>query len=242
MKAVYKLINFKFTGFVAVSDAVKRALIAEGVKEQRIYTINNAVDPKRFNDVPVNAIRHELGIAENVFLIGSVANLYHVKDHNTLIKAVRELHNEGFYIHLVLAGDGPLRQELESFVNNNGLGSYVHFLGRRQDVERILKGLDAFVMGSHTEGLSNALLEAMAAGKPTVVTAVGGNVEVVVDGVNGMLVKPADVQGFVQAIKKLFLSKDLRSQMSEAGRKHIMKNYSISSMVNSYMKMLREVL
>jgi len=230
----YRRINGRFSRIITASDAVRVALRACGINEKTVRLIYNGVDMTRFNRQPQGALRAELGLAREACVLAMIANLSPVKDHMTVIKCLQILHGARKHMHLVLAGDGPLRAELERAAIEMGLKAHVHFLGRRTDVPAILADADIFVLSSLTEGLSNALLEAMAAGKPVVATRVGGNPEVVVEGVTGLLVPSRDSTAMSAAILRLSESPELRIAMGSAGRERVAGYFSLSTMVAQY--------
>ncbi len=229
----YRLINKSFTKFIAVSEAVKKSIINQGVEAGKIQLIYNAVDVCRFESSDGEKIRQEAGILSDEIVFGLVANLYPVKNHHSIIEALSELHQEGKLAHLILVGDGELRKELELQAVNLNLNNFVHFLGARFDIENILDAIDVFVLASHTEGLSNALLEAMASKTAVIASRVGGNVEVVEDGVDGLLVS-TEASSIADAMKKLHDSKELRDEMGENGLKHISRQFSLEQMLTHY--------
>ena len=231
----YRFINKLFTSIIAVSDAVKQTVIDQGVKPEKIHVIHNGVDIHRFKNSIGTKIREELEISSEAIIFGLVANLYPVKNHTSLIEALAELHLKGKQAHLILAGDGESRKELEDQVEKSNLTSHVHFLGERLDIENILAAIDIFVLSSHSEGLSNALLEAMAARKPVIATRVGGNIDVVENNVNGLLVS-TKASSIAVAMETLHDSEELRKEMGENAYLHAAEQFSMEKMLNNYMK------
>ena len=131
-------------------------------------------------------------------------------------------------IKLILVGDGELAKEMRKV--NNSKESSVFFLGRREDVPKILKGSDICVLVSKREGLPRCIMEAMAAGKPVVATDIRGNRDLVEDGVNGYLVKLGDVEGLANSIIKLVEDDDLRKEMGKKGQE-IIEAYSLENVL-----------
>ena len=119
----------------------------------------------------------------------------------------------------MIVGDGPERGALETRIAQLGLGDRVHLLGFRTDIPELLAGCDLFVLPSLFEGLPLSILEAMAAGKAVVATAIGGNDEAVVDGVTGLLVPPADPEALADALRTLLREPERRRRLGEAGRR-----------------------
>jgi glycosyltransferase involved in cell wall biosynthesis len=240
LRWLYRLLNRRFARVIAASEAIRMSLLAEGWQPERVRLIYNGVDTRRFGNADPQALRKELGIPRDAVVLGTVANLSPVKDHATAVEALRRLHTAGRPLHLVLAGDGPEREPLTRQAEEAGLAEYVHFLGRRQDVATVLAGVDVFVLASHSEGLSNALLEASAAGCPIVATAVGGNPEVVADGETGLLVSIRDPEALAGAVARLADDPALRAAMGAAGRDRVSRRFSLAAMVAAYEATIEE--
>jgi glycosyltransferase involved in cell wall biosynthesis len=238
VEQVYRLINKTFTHFIAVSDAVKQSLVEQGVSQEKIHVVYNAVDTQRFHQAHEKSdIREELGISPQEIAYGMVANLNPVKNHLAVIESLKEIHSGGQAAHLILAGEGQLREELEAKVDELELSNHVHFIGSREDIENVLSAFDIFILASFTEGLSNALLEAMAAKKPVIASRVGGNIEVVEDGVNGFLVA-LESAAITAAMKKLYESAALRASLGEKALLRVESHFSLEKMVGQYMQIL----
>jgi glycosyltransferase involved in cell wall biosynthesis len=187
--AVQRFVHRHATHVTAVSEAVGRTVEAMGVARDRITVIPNGVDMARFGHGTGDGAA--LGTRGEGAIIGSVGCLAPRKDYATLLAAFALLERRQLAFQGVLIGDGPEREALERIVRERGLERRVRLLGERADVERLLPAIDIFVLSSREEGIPNALLEAMAAGRPSVATAVGGTPEVLADGETGWLV-PAE--------------------------------------------------
>jgi len=179
--AMQRLAHRLATHVTAVSDVVADTAVGLGAPRARITVIENGVDTSRFDRV---AAPHANGAP----VIGSVGCLAPRKDYGTLLEALAELARRGRAFAAVLVGDGPDRAMLEARAAELGLAGRVRFLGERPDIEAQLAAMDVFVLSSREEGIPNALLEAMAAGRPSVVTDVGGNRAVLADGDTGWIV------------------------------------------------------
>lgn len=234
LKWLYRFLNKRFKVIIAASEAINDSLSIAGIDQSKINLIYNGVDLDRFQNINAQKIRNELNLDNETILLGMVANLTPVKNHQIVINCIKRFHENNIKIHLLLAGDGPLRNELEQYVKSNALDNYVHFIGRRKDIPDILSGIDIFILASETEGLSNALLEAMAAARPVVATNVGGNPEVVLNGQTGYLVRENDLYELYQAINKLVQSKSLRVKYGQAGFDRVKNEFSVDAMVNKY--------
>jgi glycosyltransferase involved in cell wall biosynthesis len=168
----------------------------------------------------------------------SVGRLAPVKNYALLIRAMDDLPNA----KLILVGDGPLKDDLEHQVKALGLAHRVHFMGERHDVPALLHASDLFVMSSDNEGVSKALLEAMALGLPCVATAVGGNPEVVIDEVTGWLFQKNDRHGLVERVQRLVGDPDLMMRMGNAGAQRTRDCFSMDACVQKYLDLYRGIL
>ena len=140
---------------------------------------------------------------------------------------------------LVLMGAGPQKEELEATVKRLGLESVVHFPGFRRDASQLLPALDVFVLSSLSEGISLALLEAMAAGVPSVATSVGGNLEIISDPACGLLVPPRSPRDLADAILSLMDDRHEAAELMEGGRRRVEEAFSLRRMVGAYGRCMR---
>lgn len=226
-------ILFKWTDYaICVSDEVVNFYHNDfNMPLDKLVMIPNAIDISLFNkEIDRTKEREKLGVAPDDFVFVCAARLHSQKAHHILINAVSDMvksGNKGFKVLLV--GEGDLRQQLEEMVHSLKLGSYIHFLGLRQDIPDILLVSDSFVLSSDYEGLSLAILEAMAARLPVVATTVGGNPQIITDGKTGLLVPPQDSTSLAQAMTSLLLDKALAQSMGTTGRSVVEQTYHISS-------------
>ena len=210
----------------------------------RITVIHNGVDSRRFSpDHVVRArVREELGLAEGDFCIGCVGNLAPVKDHMTLLKAVDGIAAAGMNFRLLLLGEGPELSKLQEFVNGHpDWREKVSFLGSSGRVPEMLKAMDAYVLCSLTEGISNSLLEAMATGLPVAVTAAGGNPEVVVQGDSGLLFPIGDFRQLTELLLLLKTRKELDEKLGQNALRRVREHFSLDSMVRKYEQVYESV-
>ncbi len=192
---------------ICVSDDVRAYALALGAAPGRTVVVPNGVDLARFTP----------GAAEDRSrpVVLSVGRLIFNKGLQYLLPAAAQLRNEGLSFQLVIAGDGPLHRELERDAAALGLDDTVQFLGRRDDVDRLLRSADIFVRPSLSEGMSLAVLEAMAAGLAVVATDVSGSRQLIADGESGFIVPPADVDSLASALRRLILDPGLRRCFGE---------------------------
>src|SRR5581483_5487354 len=201
-------------------------------------------DTQRFRPVDAAArtvLRDALGFDDAACVIGCVASFTPVKCHTVLVEAFAALHARHPGVQLVLVGEGPLRGAIEAQIAALGLAGSVHLLGARADIERILPALDVFVLASSTEGLSNAILEAQSCGLPVVATDVGGNGELVREGIDGRRVPPNDVAALAGALAELVADGQRRSAFGTAARERVEREFSIAAMVAAYEKLYGEL-
>lgn len=169
-------------------------------------------------------LRSQMGIKDRDIALVSVGELRKLKNHKTIIKAMAKLNNPA--VHYVIAGSGPLENELAKTAETLGLKNNVHLLGFCTNVYEILKASDIFCFPSFREGMPVSLMEAMAAGLPAVASAVRGNTDLIVPNKGGFLYSFDDVSGFAEGIQKLVRSPELRDRMGDYN-KDIIKDYDI---------------
>jgi glycosyltransferase involved in cell wall biosynthesis len=222
---------------VANCQAIKDQMIQrEKVPPKKIDVIYNGLDFSHFSRTSERSIlREELGIGNGVPLVGMVANFYaEIKGHKYFLEAAKSVLERVSEVEFVLVGDGPLRHSYEEMTSQLGIQRHVHFLGKRGDVPAILSSLTVSVLSSTSEGLSNVILESMAAGKPVVATRVGGSPEMVVDGVTGYLVSPADSDALARSISSLLQNQEKADAMGIKARKVVNMKFTVKAMVESY--------
>jgi glycosyltransferase involved in cell wall biosynthesis len=213
-------------------DTIRR----DGIDRAKLVLIRNGLVFDEFdNTSDVEAIRAELGLNRAVIGITTVGNLIPYKGHSDLLDAIAKLPPDAPAHKVFIIGrDDGIGAELKEKAWQLGVGEKVDFLGSRNDVPRLLSAMDLFVLPSHEEGSSNALLEAMAAGLPVVATDVGGNAEALDNGRLGILVPPRDPTALASALEMLL--DDMEAGMAKAREavKHVRANYSSDSMVESH--------
>jgi sugar transferase (PEP-CTERM/EpsH1 system associated) len=210
-----------------------------GFNPSRISVIHNGVDRQRFfPDAGLRErMRTELGILGDEFCIGCVGNFFPVKGHITALQAIEEMAAKCAPApwRLLLIGEGPERAKLEKFVAvRPALKQRVAFLGTSLRVPEMLNAMDAYVLPSVSEGISNSLLEAMASGIPVIATATGGNPEVVVDGESGLLFPVGDSGRLTELLLRLRSNVEQRSELSRNALRRVQDEFSIEGMVGKY--------
>ncbi len=215
----------------ANSDAVKRFLIKGGVSERKITTVYNGLDMNRV--IPPAGITREqildrLGLPEqDRKFVTIVANMRHdIKNHPMFLRMAQRVHAAVPEAAFVLAGEGELVQQTKDLASELGIERDTFFIGRCDEVAELLSVSDIGVLTSKAEGLSNSILEYMAAALPVVATDVGGAAEAIVQGETGYLVASGDDEQMADHIISLLRSPELASTMGERGREVIQKKFS----------------
>ena len=232
--------------FTAVSErTLDFAVEREGVVRERAVVIPNGIDLTPWDALPtMTEARRELDLPQEAKVIGTLGRLHRQKGHRYLLEASRKVVAEFPDAVFLIAGYGPLRGRLEAMARKAGLAEKVRFLGYRRDVPRILAALDIFVLPSLWEGMSNALLEAMAAAKPVVATKIDGNVEQVLHGETGLLVEPEDADALAEALLELCRDPDKAREMGRRGRERVEKVFPLKRMTDAtlalYARLLEE--
>lgn len=217
----------------AVAEQARQLKIAPSHK---LVTICNGIAAERIADAVANGsgrkLRQELGLSEATLILGSIGRLADQKDCGTLIRAVHYLRLlfPDKSLVLVLAGDGPLRPNLESLARSLGLDDQVRLVGFRKEIPEFLAGLDIFVSSSLWEGLSISVLEAMAAARPIVATSILPNKELIESEITGLLVPPKSPEQMANAIARLVREPTLARQYGKAAQQRVLSDYSIDRM------------
>lgn len=229
------------TRILSVSHDLKRHMVAEGLPASRIDVVHNGIDvgPRPSPEMRAD-VRRALGVTADTCVLVTIARLDPVKDLGTLIRAVAALRAASQPVALVIVGDGPERQSLESLVADLSLQAVVTLLGHRDDARRWLAGGDIYVNSSISEGVSLTLLEAMAAGLPVIATSVGGTPEVI-DGTSGRLVPPRDSGSLAAEILTLVRDGDARAAHGRAARHRVESSFTLDAMIEAYARLYDEV-
>lgn len=239
-----RFINPRVDRVVAVTPAVAELARHErGLAPGRVTTIENGVDLEAWRPEghPRPGLRREWNVADDEIAFGVVGHLSPVKGHADFLAAAAIVARSQPRARFVLVGDGSLRAELEAQAASLGLRDRVLFAGERHDVPAVLAALDVVVLSSHTEGMSNALLEAMAMARPVVATAVGGNPDVVRDGVTGHLVPPREPEALAAALGRVASDLPAAAALGRAARADVAARLSLPRMVARYEALYREL-
>ncbi|MGE5192417.1 MAG: glycosyltransferase [Deltaproteobacteria bacterium] len=211
-----------------------------GVPAEKLAVVHNGIDLLSFPPDARETIRRELGIPPETHVVGFVGRLARQKRVMDLIWAfelIRVMHGD---VVFVIIGDGPERAKLENFTQSLEISRRVKFVGHRDDATRLLPALDVFWLASDFEGLSNSIMEAMAAGLPIVASDIPPNRELVVDGQTGCLAPVGDRVAFAQLAERILLNPALARQLGDAGRERIATHFSVEKMVEEYARLYQE--
>lgn len=249
-KAVRPFVNH----FIAVSRDLESWLAQTvGATPDRINQIYNGVDSLRFHprDRKDSGAGHfpelrEGFFSEKTFVIGSVGRMTDVKNFPSLVRAflmlLKEMPTARERLRLLIVGDGNSRRECIGMLREAGAEDLAWLPGERADIPELMRMMDLFVLPSLGEGISNTILEAMSTGLPTVATHVGGNGELVVEGVTGTLISPDAPAAMMDAILKYYRSPDLVADHGRAARQQIETSFSMDAMTQGYLRVYDKAL
>ncbi len=231
---------------VFVSRIFEKELLAAGLAADKTTTIYNGVahqcGHEKLQDFDKRASLQELALNEDDYLIGIVARLSPIKNHTLLLRAVARLcETNPREIRLIVVGDGPERATLERLSTELSLDRTIVFCGERQDVAKYYALFDIFVLPSFSEGISMTILEAMAAGVPVVASDVGGNMEIIRHGKNGMLFPSDNLDALVQAISTLIQNKSVAAKLAAEGQRTVRATFSMDTMLTAYRELYHEL-
>jgi len=221
-----------------VRDNVVRREWAAG---RKISVIPNGQDEVRFGTRSTVDVRKVLGIKDHEPIVGMIANLRPWKNHAHLLEAFARVLEEQPSAHLVLAGEGDQEEPLRKMARMLEIAGRTHFLGFVPDPIPVIQECAMCVLCSESEGLSNAVIEYMGCGRPTVCTNVGGNRELISDGVNGYLVDVGDVASLADRIIRVLSDPALAGRLGHNARGRVTEHFSATKMARSYMDLYTEL-
>jgi len=232
----------RLVNWFAFRGRVLPVAVSQGVADsmKRVYgmdchaVVPNGIPVERYRGSPEDRIRWRVreGFKQDAVLFTCVGRLELPKNPLMLVRAFAALDESR--AHLIMLGEGSLREELVAFVRERELGERVHLLGKRMDIPECLAASDVFVLSSNWEGNPLAVMEAMAGGLPVIGTSVGGIPELVRSGQHGILVNPGNDSAFADAMRILLNNADKRQCMAEAARAHAKQAFAVEGMVRGY--------
>ncbi len=245
VRNLYDRFKSSFSEIIIVPDEKTKAFLISRarINAKKIVVIPNGIDLSRFKKkVSTQVERNSLRIEENAFVVGTIGRLTKVKGQEYLIKAVQKVVSQFPQTRFIIAGAGELKGELFNLVVKLGLEPYFRFLGHRDNIEEIIQTFDLAVFPSLQEGLSLAILEVMACGKPVVATDVGGNRQLLEKNKCGFIVPVAQPEPLAEAILWLLRNPNLANAMGQRAKRLVYEKYDSKIMVkrieNLYEKLL----
>lgn len=233
--------------FIAVSGAVKEDLIRFGVAKNKITVIHNGIPVESYLPSPIldeerKKVREGWGIPEEAILLLTVARLVPVKGLEDLIEGFSIAAKADLRLILLIVGDGPEREALERMARERGVAEKVLFAGFRQEIPAYLAAADIYLNTSISEGLPLSLMEAMAAGKPVIVTEVGGMKEMIENGRTGFFIPPKSSEEVSKRILHLAEDEMLRHTLGEKARTHAISHFSVEAMGEATYQLYQSIL
>lgn len=230
---------------ITLTPGLKRELVNLGVaRPERISVIPLGFDlgPFACQKRRPGIFRQELGLTDNICLLGTVGRLVVIKNIPLLLKAGAQLKELGIDAHIAIIGDGEERQFLEELSRNLKIKDIVSFTGWRHDLPEIFADLDIAVMTSDNEGTPVSLIESMAAGCPVIATGVGGVPDLLEGGRLGLLVPPRSVEDLVSAIIYLIRTRDETLKRARTAQERVLEQYTLERLVNDMDNLYQELL
>ena len=235
-RSAYRMAS-KHSAMVAVSNGIRDFLQdTVGISGSNLITIRNGIDVDTYTSVLKlrTTTRNEIGLTQEQPVIGCLGNLYPVKGHTYLVQAAATICQRYPDSVFLFAGRGKMLESLQRQAVQLGVERNMRFLGFRDDTPMLLAAMDLFVLPSLSEGLPLSLLEAMAACKPIIASAVGGIPEVIVHEKNGLLVKQADAQALAESVLLLLDNRDLASTIAQQAQKDVIAHHNVTAMTKTY--------
>lgn len=222
------------------TTAAHEAIAEEGLPRERVHVIPNGVAPMEAGASERSDIRREWAVGEDDIVVGCVSNLKPGKGVDDLVRLAADVHRDAPNLRFVLVGGGPMRSQLAALIEQLGLPGIVVLHGPEPDARRLYPAFDVVAHVSASEGLPNVVLEAAAAGRPIVATAVGGTTDVLTSEVNGLLVPYGDGPRLREAILRLAHDPALRDRLGAAARARS-ADFSPQRLVESTARLYREL-
>ncbi|MFH1017338.1 MAG: glycosyltransferase [Pseudomonadota bacterium] len=234
--------QLRSAALVAVSRKVATTFSRSGgIPHSQIRVIYNGVRVVPRTENRSESLLAHLGIPQDAVVVGTIGNLRAVKDHVTLLSAFAPIARETGNAHLLIVGEGEERRRLEEKVLRLGLRGRVSLPGFRSDVEALLSAMDVFVLCSRSEGFPVALLEAMAMECPCIATAVGGVLEIIQSGENGLLVPAQAADALTRAIRLILSTPSEAERFRKRGRETVLEKFTEAKMFDEYLGLYREM-
>lgn len=243
LEVVYDAISSLSSRVVSVSRAVDSQF--KNIPLGKRCVIYNGIDMEKYAGGASSGIREELDLKRDVPLVFSVGSIIETKGYRYLVEAIPGVISRCGVVHFIIVGaaiDGALYGEIRSSIEKMGIGKYVSFMGCRNDIPKILRDADLFIMPSVREAFPLSLLEAMASGKPVVATRCGGPEEMVVEGETGYLVSPRSADAIEDTIVKMLKDRERARYMGENGRRRVRESFGLDTFIKRWEELHKDVL
>ncbi len=244
-KLIERLWHRRMSAVIGNSRSVVRQLSEEGVPDSKLHLVYNGADLPVFGaQMSRKAARDNLGLSDSALVFVIVANLLPYKGHRDLLRAFARIKDQlpQNWVLLCAGRDDGIGSALQDQVEQLGLTQRVHWLGSVKDVPSLLAAADVALLTSHEEGFSNAIIEYMATGLPSVVTDVGGNPEAVLHEETGLVVPARDPVALAEAILRLASDPELRHRFGAAAHRRVHQNFSLDACVDNYVMVYSKIL
>jgi glycosyltransferase involved in cell wall biosynthesis len=241
LRVLHRVVNIWTSKWIVNSRGCKKKLINQfRVEPENIFVVPNGIDLEDFqSNLTVEQAKIKFGFDRNVPVVSILANLRPEKNHKMFLRVAKKLLDSSVAATFVVAGDGPLREELAETCQSMGISDSIRFLGRCDEVADLLRATDIVAMTSLHESLPNALIEAGAMGVPCVSTDCGSVAEIILDGLNGFVVRKNDDDGMVESIMSLISNPDLRLRMGQEARKQVAAKYALDILGNNLLEVYK---
>lgn len=232
--------------YIAVSDAIKQQLISNKIDENKITLIQNGINAMNYARTPTISaqaitLRQAWNIHADAFVIGTIARLVPVKGLHDMIAGMAIALKQDASLHLLIVGDGPEKERLQQLITEYQIDHHVSMVGFRTDVAACLSAMDAYINCSLSEGTPISVMEAMAAEKPLILTAVGGMVEMAQDEVSALMIPAKSPESIATSILRLKNESTLREQLATTARKTVEERYTVEAMTRQQINIYNEV-
>ena len=212
-----------------------------GIPNEKLVIVPNGIEIPTEPIADRETVLAELGFGPDTRIVGYVGRLARQKRVKDLVWAMQLLKQLTDRVCLLIIGDGPERQRLEELARHLNCDHLIRFTGHREDANRLMQHLDVFWLASDFEGMSNSVMEAMAAGVPVVATDIAPNRELVRDGETGYLVKVKDAAGFAQFTDRILADAAFASQLGTAGQQRMRQHFGVTKMIDAYARLYRDL-
>ena len=241
---VENAVNSAAARIIVPSKYIREILVDwQGINADKVDIIHYGFDPEKYSlpsEDEINTLRNEMGL-EGKFVIGTFARLDRGKGHRFLLEAVSQLSVELPHLVWLIVGDGPERRDLERRVAEKGLEGRAVFLGWRRDAIKLMAAIDVVVQPTLHEAFSQVMIEALWMKRPLIITEVGGAVDIIRDGENGILVPKEDPKALASAISRLACDQGLRERLGGNGHAFVNESLTASKVVRCYEALYSQV-